>query len=117
MLKEAGFVPVVATVAAGEDGGSFNVNADSVACALASALNADAVVFVTNVAGVMADEQVLPSLSAQQAGTLIKSQVIRGGMVPKVRAALDAVKGGARAARITDLAGLASGGGTMVVSE
>lgn len=109
-------VPIISPISLGEDG-IYNVNADSVACALASALNADAVVFVTNVAGVMADEQVLPSLSAQQAGNLIKSQVIRGGMVPKVRAALDAVKGGARAARITNLEGLASGGGTLVVAE
>jgi acetylglutamate kinase len=109
-------VPVISPISLGEDG-IYNVNADSVACALASALSADAVVFVTNVAGVMADEQVLPSLSAQQAGTLIKSQVIRGGMVPKVRAALDAVQGGARAARITNLEGLASGGGTLVMAD
>jgi acetylglutamate kinase len=109
-------VPVISPISLGEDG-IYNVNADSVACALASALNADAVVFVTNVAGVMANEQVLPSLTAQQAGTLIKSQVIRGGMVPKVRAALDAVQGGARAARITNLEGLASGGGTLVMAD
>ncbi|MGE5263240.1 MAG: acetylglutamate kinase [Acidobacteriota bacterium] len=109
-------VPVISPISLGEDG-IYNVNADSVACALACALQADAVVFVTNVAGVIADEQVVPFLTAQEAGKLIKSQVIRGGMVPKVRAALDAVKGGARAARITDLAGLASGRGTMVISE
>jgi acetylglutamate kinase len=107
--------PVVSPISLGGDG-PYNVNADSVACAIASALNAEAVVFVTNVAGVMAlpDERVIPALTAQEAEELIRSQVIHGGMIPKVRAALDAVANGARAARITDLEGLRNGGGTIV---
>jgi acetylglutamate kinase len=106
-------VPVVSPISLGDDG-AYNVNADSVACAIASALNADAVVFVTNVAGVMAapHDRVIPSLTAREAEALIKSQVIRGGMIPKVRAALDAVAGGAKAARITNLDGLMNGSGT-----
>ncbi len=106
-------VPVVSPISLGDDG-AYNVNADSVACAIASALNADAVVFVTNVAGVMRDDRVIPSLTAREAETLIKSQVIRGGMIPKVRAALDAIAGGAKAARITNLDGLTRGGGTVI---
>ncbi len=105
-------VPVVSPISLGDDG-TYNVNADSVACAIASALNADAVVFVTNVAGVMQGDRVTPSLTAKEAEALIKSQVIRGGMIPKVRAALDAIAGGAKAARITNLEGLASGSGTL----
>jgi len=105
-------VPVVSPISLGSDG-AFNVNADSVACAIAVALNADAVVFVTNVAGVMKDDQVIASLTASEAEALIKSKIILGGMIPKVRAALDAVTGGARAARITNLDGLLSGAGTV----
>jgi acetylglutamate kinase len=105
-------VPVVSPISLG-DKGAYNVNADSVACAIAAALNADAVVFVTNVAGVMQDERVIPSLTARAAESLIKSQVVKGGMIPKVRAALDAVAGGAKAARITNLEGLTLGSGTM----
>ncbi len=106
-------VPVISPISLGAEG-AYNVNADSVACAIASALNADAVVFVTNVAGVMRDNRAIPSLTAHEAETLIKSQVIHGGMIPKVRAALDAVAGGAKAARITNLQGLANGGGTVI---
>jgi acetylglutamate kinase len=104
-------VPVISPISLGDEG-AYNVNADSVACAIASALNADAVVFVTNVAGVMRDEQVIPSLTAREANALIKSQVVKGGMIPKVRAALEAVASGAKAARITNLDGLLSGNGT-----
>lgn len=107
-------VPVVSPISLGGDG-AYNVNADSVACAIAAALNADAVVFVTNVAGVMRqDGNVIPSLTAREAEALIESQVIRGGMIPKVRAALDAIASGAQAARITNLDGLMNGGGTII---
>ena len=105
-------VPVISPISLGDDG-AYNVNADSVACALASALNADAVVFVTNVAGVIHDDRVLPALTTREAESLIKSQVIRSGMIPKVRAALDAIAGGVKAARVTNLDGLLNGGGTL----
>lgn len=108
-------VPVISPISLGDEG-AYNVNADSVACAIAAALNADAVVFVTNVAGVLQDGHVIPSLTAREAEWLIKSQVIKGGMIPKVRAALDAVASGARAARITNLEGLTIGGGTVFIS-
>ena len=109
-------VPVVSPISLGDEG-AYNVNADSVACAVAAALNADAVVFVTNVPGVIQNEQVIASLTARQAESLIKSKVIFGGMIPKVRAALDAVAGGAKAARITNLDGLMNGGGTTLKRE
>ncbi len=109
-------VPVISPISLG-DAGAYNVNADSVACALASALNADAVVFVTNVAGVLRNDRVIPALTAPEADALIKSQVIRGGMIPKVRAALDAIASGARAARITNLDGLLNGGGTTFKTD
>ncbi len=105
-------VPVVSPISLGKEG-AYNVNADSVACAIAQALGADAVVFVTNVAGVLQDSRVIPSLTIGQAEVLIRSQIVRGGMIPKVRAALDAIAGGAKAARITNLDGLTNGNGTI----
>ncbi len=118
VLREAvakRIVPVISPISLGSDG-AYNVNADSVACAVACALDADAV-FVTNVAGVMRDNQIVPALTAREAEGLIQSQVIHGGMIPKVRAALDALGSGARAARITNLAGLGNGGGTLFSTE
>lgn len=108
-------IPVISPISLGP-AGSYNVNADSVACAVASALNADAVVFVTNVAGVIRDDRIIPSLTAREAEALIKSQVIRGGMIPKVRAALEAIANGACASRITNLEGLTTRSGTLFVS-
>ncbi len=112
---ERHIIPVISPISLGPEG-SYNVNADSVACAVASALNADAVVFVTNVAGVIRDDRVIPSLTRREAEALIKSQVIRGGMVPKVRAALEAIANGACACRITNLEGLTNQSGTLFVS-
>jgi acetylglutamate kinase len=109
-------VPVVSPISLGEEG-AYNVNADLVACAIARAVKAQQVVFVTNVAGVLKDEQVIPTLVATQAESLVRSQVIKGGMIPKVRAALDAVGGGACAARITNLDGLKNGTGTVIVRD
>lgn len=105
-------VPVISPISLGDDG-AYNVNADAVACAIASALHADAVVFVTNVAGVLQDNHVIPQLTIAQAEALIKSQVIQGGMIPKVRAALDAIASGVCSARITNLEGLRAGTGTL----
>jgi acetylglutamate kinase len=102
-------VPVVAPISLGA-GGAYNVNADEVAGAIAAALGDAEVVFVTNVPGVIVDEAVAPALSAQQIADLIADGTIHSGMIPKVRSALTALGAGVRSARITNLAGLASGG-------
>ena len=65
----------------------------------------------------MQNERVIPTLTARETDALIKSHVIKGGMIPKVRAALDALSGGAHMARITNLEGLSSGGGTRFSAE
>jgi acetylglutamate kinase len=65
----------------------------------------------------MQNDQVIPTLTAKEAEMLIKSQVIKGGMIPKVRAALDAITGGAKAARITNLEGLMNGSGTNFIAD
>jgi acetylglutamate kinase len=66
---------------------------------------------------VLLGEQLIPSLAAREAESLIRSQVIKGGMIPKVRAALGAIAGGAKAARITDLDGLMNGSGTIFTKQ
>jgi acetylglutamate kinase len=115
LLLERGMVPVVSPISLGPDGQSYNVNADHAAMALARALGADSLAFVTNVPGVLVEGQVVAQLASAEAGEWIQRGVISGGMVPKVRAALDVVAAGVAEARIVDLVGLGCGGGTCVV--
>ena len=103
-LIEDGFIPVVATVAAGTDGGSFNVNADLVAGELAAALGADKVIFLTDVDGLFADvndpQTLISALTPLEAEEMIVGDLLGGGMVPKVAACVAALKGGVRRAHI-----------------
>jgi acetylglutamate kinase len=103
-LIEDGFIPVVATVAAGEDGGSFNVNADIVAGQLAAALQADKCLFLTDVDGLYRDfadkSSLISALTPDQAEEMIVTDQLEGGMVPKVAACVHALRGGVRRAHI-----------------
>jgi len=111
-----GLTPVVSPMSLGTDGEIYNVNADHVAGAIAAALDAGLLTFVTNVPGVFDRAKALiPQLSAAQVEALIADGTIFGGMIPKVRTALEALDAGVRRVRITDLAGLAGGGGTVFV--
>lgn len=114
-LIAQGFTPIVSPISLGDDGCPFNVNADHAALAIASALRAPEMVFLTNVPGVLREGKVLRELTAQHAADMIDQGVITGGMIPKVRSALAAIEGGVSAARITDLAGLAANTGTWVI--
>jgi acetylglutamate kinase len=106
-----GWTPVFAPVALGaQDGLSYNVNADMVAQAIAGALPGAELLFVTNVPGVLLNGAVAPQLGRAEVAAAIEAGAISGGMLPKVRAALDALDAGAPSARITNLAGLAAGG-------
>ncbi len=115
-LLARGLLPVVAPVSLGEDGRLYNVNADHVAGALARALQAEELVFLSDVPGVLVEGASLPRLTPAQAEQLIAAGQIRDGMVPKVRAALEALGRGVPKVRIVDPAGLA-GGGTHVVAQ
>jgi len=103
-LIEDGFIPVVATVASGDDGGSFNVNADLVAGRLAASLKADKCIFLTDVDGLYRDfadkSSLISALTADQVEAMIAGDLLEGGMVPKVAACLHAVRGGVRRAHI-----------------
>ncbi len=112
----AGLVPVIAPMSLGDDGEIYNVNADHVAGAVAVAVDAAMLTFVTNVPGVLdAGGQLVERLTAAQAEVLIADGTARGGMVPKVRAALEALASGVGKVRIADLDGAASGGGTVFI--
>lgn len=113
-MIDAAVVPVVAPISLGPDG-AYNVNADEAAGAVAAALGDAEVVFVTNVPGVLAGGALAPRLSRAEIEALIADGTISGGMIPKVRAALTALAAGVRAARITNLAGLGQGAGTVIV--
>jgi len=103
MLSDSDYIPVIAPVAGSEDGSTYNINADLVAGKLAEVLRAEKLMLLTNVAGLLdADGKTLTGLSSDQVEALIQSNVIQGGMLPKVQCALDAVKSGVNSAHIID---------------
>jgi len=102
-LDQANFIPVIAPIGAGTDGKAYNINADTVAGALAVTLKAEKLILLTNTPGVLnSDDQLLELLSETEAQNLIEQGVISGGMLPKVQCALEAVAGGVRTATISD---------------
>ena len=89
LLTENGYTPVIATTSMTADGFPLNINADE-----AAALKADQLIFISDIPGVLKDGCVLPSLNETSAEKEINDGVISGGMIPKVKSALDAVKNG-----------------------
>lgn len=115
-LLAAGIVPVVSPVSFGAfDGQSYNVNADHAAAALAVHLGAIKLIFVSNVPGVMIAQRVVRAITADQAEAWIGEGSIHGGMIPKVRSAVEAVRRGVAQAVITNLAGVQEGSGTGII--
>jgi len=103
MLTHGDFIPVIAPIGVGDDGQSYNINADLVAGKLASTLNAEKLMLLTNTPGILdKDEKLLTGLTAKQISGLIKEKIIYGGMLPKVKCALDAVQSGVNTAHIID---------------
>ena len=93
---EQGLVPVVSPVSRGPDGGPLNVNADDAAAAVAAAVGATELLFVSNVPGVLDCGAVLPELAAGEVEALIESGTASGGMAPKLRAAARAAAAAGR---------------------
>ena len=103
MLVSGNFIPVVAPIGVGQDGQSYNINADLVAGKLAETLKAEKLILLTNIAGLLdKDDKLLTGLSANKVSELIKDGTIHGGMLPKIRCALEAVQAGVSAAHIID---------------
>ena len=103
MLVSGNFIPVIAPIGVGENGESYNINADLVAGKVAEALKAEKLMLLTNIAGLMNKQgEVLTGLSTEQVDELIADGTIYGGMLPKIRCALEAVQGGVNSAHIID---------------
>lgn len=102
-LEQQRFIPVIAPIAAGKDGMTYNINADSVAGALASKLAAEKLILMTNTTGVLDKaDALLTSLDGVEIDKLKKNGTIQGGMLPKVACALQAVETGVKTSHIID---------------
>jgi acetylglutamate kinase len=103
VILDSNFIPVIAPIGVGEDGSTYNINADLVAGKLAQVLQAEKLMLLTNVAGLLDSQgEILTGLTIGQVGGLIDDGTIRGGMLPKIRCALEAVKSGVTSAHIID---------------
>lgn len=111
-LLNQGITPVLSPVSFGEES-ALNINADPVAGAVATAIKAERVFFVSNVEGVIVNSKVRRSLSPQETRALIEDGTISGGMIPKVQTALSVLESEVPQAVITNLEGLQTNGGTI----
>jgi len=103
MLVQDDFIPVIAPVGVGEDGRSYNINADLVAGKIAEALGAEKLILLTNTAGLLDKEGVLlTGLNSESVERLVKNGTIYGGMLPKIQCALEAVESGVHSSHIID---------------
>ena len=103
VFKKSDIIPVIAPIGIGDDGETYNINADTVAGAVAMALDAAKLVMLTDVAGVLdASGELISRMSAAELRALMKSGAISGGMIPKLETCLDYVEAGSGAAHILD---------------
>ncbi len=103
MLVGGDFIPVIAPIGVGDDGESYNINADLVAGKVAEVLKAEKLILLTNTAGVLDKQgEVITGLTVADVDRLIQDGTIHGGMLPKIRCALDAVQGGVNSSHIID---------------
>jgi acetylglutamate kinase len=103
LLETREFIPVVAPIGVGNDGRSYNINADLVAGKLAEVLRAEKLILLTNTPGVLdKNGKLLTGLTPKQVDELFADGSIHGGMLPKISSALDAAKGGVRSVHIID---------------
>lgn len=105
-LVNSGYIPVVSSVAADSQGQAYNINADTVAGELAAALGAEKLILLTDTAGILQDYKdhstLIPRLDIQEARRLIDTDVVSGGMIPKVNCCVRSLAQGVRAAHIID---------------
>lgn len=99
-LIEKGYIPVISPIGMGEDGNTYNINADTAASHIGVALNAEKIIFMTNVQGILRDDKLISEVNVDETLSLIKEGVIAGGMVPKVRGMLYALENGVKSVHI-----------------
>ena len=103
MLIASDFIPVIAPLGVDEEGNTYNINADLVAGKVAEFLQAEKLMLLTNIKGVLGrDGEVVTGLTPQKVDSLIEDGIISGGMIPKIQCALDAVRSGVKSAVIVD---------------
>ncbi|WP_428353320.1 acetylglutamate kinase [Methyloprofundus sp.] len=103
MLSQSDFIPVIAPIGVGDDGRSYNINADLVAGKVAEVLNAEKMILLTNIPGILDKQQnLLTGLTLDDIENLIADGTISGGMIPKTRCGTDALKGGVKGVHIID---------------
>jgi len=97
------FIPVIAPIGVGKNGETLNINADSVASKIAISLKAKKLILLTDVPGVLNEEgRLIPSITLEDAKRLLDNDLIKGGMLPKLKGAIDAVENGVEKAHIID---------------
>jgi acetylglutamate kinase len=102
-IMKSDLIPVIAPIGIGPKGETFNINADTVSGAVASAMQAERLILLTDVEGVLdQDRKLIPTLTVDEAQALIKDGTIRGGMIPKIETAIESVRSGVKAAVILD---------------
>jgi len=102
-LSQSDIIPVIAPVGVGENGETYNINADLVAGAIAGALKADKLLLMTDVPGVLDRKgDLISSMTIEEAGAAMRDQTLRGGMIPKIQCAIDALEAGAAKVHIVD---------------
>jgi len=102
-LEKEGFIPIISPIGVSQKGETLNINADSVAAFIASALRAEKLILLTDVPGVKDKKgRIISTLTYQQIKKLIKEETIAGGMLPKVQACLEAIRGGVSKTHIID---------------
>jgi acetylglutamate kinase len=102
-LQDGAFIPVISPIGFGDNNESYNINADVVAAKLATVLQAEKLLMLTNISGVLnKSDELLTELSARQIDALFADGTISGGMMPKISGALDAAKSGVKAVHIID---------------
>ncbi|MFT4767212.1 MAG: acetylglutamate kinase [Glaciecola sp.] len=103
VILDSNFIPVIAPIGADDEGNTYNINADLVAGKIAQVMQAEKLMLLTNVAGLLdASGSVLTGLSTARVDELIADGTVYGGMLPKIGCALDAVKSGVASAHIVD---------------
>lgn len=102
-LQEGGFIPVIAPIGAGENGETYNINADVVAGKIAQTLNAEKLLLLTNTPGVLDKEgQLITDVTPEQIDAMVEDGTLHGGMLPKISSALDAARSGVKSVHIID---------------
>ncbi|MBR4852626.1 MAG: acetylglutamate kinase, partial [Clostridia bacterium] len=105
-LLEKGYIPVVSTVACDENGNTYNINGDTAAARVAGALEAERLIMMTDIAGILRDKDdpstLIPKITVEEAKSLYKQNVISGGMIPKVDCCIDALNHGVNNVVIMD---------------